>query len=82
MEKKIIDGYELARTIARTGVENQNSTACMVAGFIHGFIKEAPEAVVTCKDCILLDTPKCPMKSRVFPNGDFFCASGKKGKDN
>ena len=34
--------------------------------------------IVRCKDCVLLDTQKCPMKQRLFPNGNFFCGLGKR----
>ena len=36
------------------------------------------QLLVRCKDCIKLETNKCPMRERLFPNGDFYCADGVK----
>ena len=51
----------------------------VIAGGIYTHYEyEKVQELVRCKDCIKLETNKCPMRERLFPNAEFYCADGER----
>ena len=54
-ESKIIDGYELCRTILNVGMKRNDSTLMMVAGIVSKFVDDATEVSVQTSNKTLED---------------------------